>query len=326
MMPGYAPSSMRESGRARRTLSAGRAFSLIELLTVVTIIVVLIGILVPSLNRARITAKRTASMALLHTLETGVEMFREATDKYPDSRYSPYYGDASQGNLYGAQKLARALMGREALVSKLGTVRPKDLRAAGPDGMAAKFYQSPDASQRIGPFAENLNPGTHYVATNDPTLPYHALPGSLGQGGGGQNADAPMMFIDSFRFPVLYWKANPKGDIMMARDAGGAASDNRRGGSGISPIYVQADNFEFLQWQMASKPHPMATPGLALEPDAQGPGTFAYEIHQHSNEAEGASAALQRLRKPHNANSFLLITPGPDGLYGTPDDIRNFRR
>ena len=325
MMPGTALSSMCKYGRARRTLSAGRAFSLIELLTVVTIIAILISILVPSLNRARISAKRTASMALLHTLETGIEMFREATDKYPSSTFGPYYGDASQGNLYGAQKLARALMGREALVLKLGSVPPKDLRTAGPDGMAAKFYQSPDASQRIGPFAENLDPGTHYVATNDPTLPYQTLPGSLGQGGG-SNADAPMMFIDSFRFPVLYWKANPKGDIMMAADARGADTGNRRAGSGTSPIFVQADNVGFLQWQMASKPHPMATPGLALEPDAQGPGTFAYEIHQHSNEAEGASPALQRLRKPYNANSFLLITPGPDGLYGTPDDIRNFRR
>lgn len=324
MMPGYAQPSTREHGRTRRTVSAGRAFSLIELLTVVTIIAILISILVPSLNRARISAKRTATLALLHTLETGIEMFREKTDDYPDSRFGAYYGDVSQGSLYGAQKLARALMGREALVSKLGSVRPKDLRTAGPGGMAAKYYQSPDASQRIGPFAENLDPGTHYVATGDPKLRYQSSPGSLGQVT--NDADAPMMFIDSFLFPVLYWKANPKGDIMMAPTAGGASSDNRRAGSGISPIYVQADNIGFLNWQMASKPHPMARPGLALTPDSEGPGTFAYAIHQHSNESEGASAALQRLRKPHNANSFLLITPGPDGLYGTPDDIRNFRR
>jgi len=29
-------------------------------------------------------------------------------------------------------------------------------------------------------------------------------------------------------------------------------------------------------------------------------------------------------RTPYNANSFILISPGPDGEYFTEDDVRNF--
>jgi hypothetical protein len=32
---------------------------------------------------------------------------------------------------------------------------------------------------------------------------------------------------------------------------------------------------------------------------------------------------MKERRKPKNADSFLLISAGPDGLYGTPDDVTN---
>jgi prepilin-type N-terminal cleavage/methylation domain-containing protein/prepilin-type processing-associated H-X9-DG protein len=49
-----------------------RAFTLIELLVVISIIVVLIGILVPGLLRARATARRTACGSNLHQVGIGV--------------------------------------------------------------------------------------------------------------------------------------------------------------------------------------------------------------------------------------------------------------
>ena len=77
---------------------------------------------------------------------------------------------------------------------------------------------------------------------------------------------------------------------------------------------------------MSPRPHPMLEFGDPIDPDNGGEGSFASSIHPHSKEAENASAILKQRRQPYNANSFLLISPGPDGLYGTPDDIRNFRR
>jgi len=30
------------------------------------------------------------------------------------------------------------------------------------------------------------------------------------------------------------------------------------------------------------------------------------------------------LKRPYRADSFILLSAGPDALYGTPDDILNF--
>lgn len=61
------------------------AFTLVELLTVIGIIALLIGILVPSLVPARDLAKKTKTAAELRSISTSLEMFRTDFKEYPES-------------------------------------------------------------------------------------------------------------------------------------------------------------------------------------------------------------------------------------------------
>ena len=49
--------------------------------------------------------------------------------------------------------------------------------------------------------------------------------------------------------------------------------------------------------------------------------TFTLYIHDHKvGQAAGGGAF-----KPHNPDTYLLITAGKDGVFGTADDINNFQ-
>jgi prepilin-type N-terminal cleavage/methylation domain-containing protein/prepilin-type processing-associated H-X9-DG protein len=81
-MVGFAP-----RGRGNHNVSARRAFTLVELLVVIGIIAVLVGILLPTLGRARKSARTTACLS-------GVRQLCMAMQQYMNDnggQFSPYY-------------------------------------------------------------------------------------------------------------------------------------------------------------------------------------------------------------------------------------------
>ena len=142
MTPSYA--RRRAVGGAPRHRRCALAFSLVELLTVIFIISLLIGILIPSLGAARNAAKKSKTNSDIRAIGTAIELFKNDNERefphtngYPPSfahppikGYSfdahlgqfPFLEDVSDSNppvVYGAHWLPAMLMG----VDNLGYVK-----------------------------------------------------------------------------------------------------------------------------------------------------------------------------------------------------------
>lgn len=309
-------------------------FTLIELLVVIVIIGVLIAILVPAVGAVRRVAKEAASKAVITSLSTGLEAFKadgrvgggyapSAPDTDDRRVASPYGGDDFR--ISGAGLLVWALSGADQLGTPGFKDFDNDTRWA--DDTGADEGDEDDAyaldgngqplHTRSGPYVEGSKVDmSEAVGGGD-----FVIPAETEARGSEHTWDYPV-YLDGFGFPILYFRADPAGRI-MADSSQGYGSGSSRG------IYHHYDNagFAYLpERAMAIDPDgllqlsPDAGGGMrwsnvTSEPDDLEPGTFTRYI---------ANLDIQAKCQPHNPDSYLLISPGYDGLYGTGDDIANF--
>ncbi len=360
------PSTPTNSHRAKANRTrAGRAhaFTLIELLTVMFIITVLIGILIPALNGARRTAKKSTTKGLIRTIEIGLDSFKNdnerdfpQTNGFPPSFSHPpipgYTFDPIMGEfpfvqqqppvVNGAHWLPAMLMGvdGEGYVSrrsipKKGTIRKEPWKwyTQDPFGSGEKqlerkpLYMDPNKTPTVR--TEDIEGRPNMNLFPDWDVMKH-LP----------------VIIDAFEQPVLYYASNrggtPRNIVADERDP----DNSYTGGIQLEgpPYYVHDDNHGFTGdevepgFDFGARAHDIAVAGDALDADALSDPTdaiaaktFAHFIldrkqlrDMQADRAAGKQIPAKTPLRVANPKRFLLISAGADGKYGTMDDVTNF--
>ena len=282
------------------------AFTIVELLTVMSIIVILIGLLVPALNQVKRYAYEVKQRAQLKSIDTAIELFNSEFDGYPDSDAL----DPDQVAYCGAMKLCEAVMGRDLM----GFHPDSIFRSNGMGSLNNNLYppQSDPSynnslSARKGPYLPLDNANAYQLRDlYKETGPFS-----------GEN----FVLCDVFRrvthlqsgkkvgMPILYYKASTaktQHDFMNP--------DNPQN------IYDYTDNQALV---LLGKPFDPPPDGgshrLAIETGQQ-PGYRFYMNTTNDKVLMSSTAAV----RPYRADTFILISAGNDGEYGTPDDITNF--
>ena len=279
------------------------AFTLVELLTVLAIIAILVALLIPALAVVRNMARETQQKAQLTTTEMGLTAFKNDYGDYPPSAER----DDEGVHYCGAQKLAEALLGQDLL-----GFHPDSLfRNDGTDKDNEELYpDDPDMANlkaRRGPYLE-------LATTNAFRL--------------GDSVDKPGLFKDTAPLekdtfvlcdvfgvkritladeknvkagtPILYYRANTSSKKMEGFPFG-------------DRIYNCRDNLPLIELGVL----PDAKPGdrHRLRDDA---GQYFYDEEYKIIDPK------VKIKWPYRPDSYILISAGVDGEYGTSDDICNF--
>ncbi|MHC4213255.1 MAG: type II secretion system protein [Planctomycetota bacterium] len=92
--------------------NGSRGFTIIELLTVMSVIILLMGLFMPAMNMVRRYARRVAQHNQLHGIEVALAMFNAEWQEYPNATPNPP-GDYIYPS--GAYALAQSMVGNDLL-------------------------------------------------------------------------------------------------------------------------------------------------------------------------------------------------------------------
>jgi type II secretory pathway pseudopilin PulG len=316
------------------TSTKTKGFTIVELLTVMSIIIILMSVLVPGLARSRRFSKVVVQRGQFHEISKGLELYRnDHQETYPDS--GAVDTNATPNGYCGAMKLCEALLGQDGMGNhSLSSSQAKqtvylfDLCITIDPGATA--YTQPQITnlQERNKYtdAENIKAyrlrnvfaatwASFTTATNfyapkasfDPALP-NAVIGDVFQRadikGGTAPTGCPQKAGQKVGMPVLYYKADPsKFNHDTILTSLGTANAN---------IYNFDDNYALTAlgcpWEgTQTTQHPMFTD----------PRIFLKAI---TNDKVTATP------RPHNEDGYILLSAGWDGLYGTQDDVYNFAK
>ena len=287
-------------------------FTMIEMLIVLGILMLLVGLLIPALTAVKNVAKETKQKAQFSTIELALAGFKNDHGDYPPSDWAlpPNPGT----NYCGSQKLAEALLGWDLLgfhpnsawradgldtVGGVGTYDPTKSRDLDGDGIPDTMNERKEPYLELGTasafkLGDLFRANPNWILTPDTYVLCDAFTkNKIMLAATGKTARAGA--------PILYYRANTSQKmirgIYSVQDNEALVDMKGTADGEQHPLNWTANLYQFFY-------------GTAITTD----GIVGY-IQDPKIEARAW---------PYRPDSYLLISAGADGLYGTPDDIRNF--
>jgi prepilin-type N-terminal cleavage/methylation domain-containing protein len=328
---------LRSKTMLKRTKQKG--FTIVELLTVMSIIIIIMSILVPALSGARKFAARVRQKAQFYEISKGLEDFEKATGAYPDS--GQFDVCSPPARYCGAMKLCEAMMGQDGMgfhpdsgLTALAGMDPHDTTGT------LRKYPFNLCTQHTGiyttPETTNLRYRDSGRYLDIENVRAYRIQDVWGAGNIGlftannANNDYPNSVIsdvflkptilasctdragEKVGMPVLYYKA----DTSMVEHYVNTVDPRYP----MFNIYRYTDNDDLvnlgLPWELTTS-HPMSSnyeSAVAVPPIPV--GTTFYQVTRNKK--------VTSTPRPHNEGKYILISAGWDGLYGTSDDVYNF--
>lgn len=337
------------------------AFTLIELMVSVAIIALLLAILIPGFGAVTTNAKKVKTQSTYNTLSRGLETFRGERNLggyYPPSHTDNFDDPQVMANplvvndpnakvlrIAGANLLVYGLMGAD----QLGT--PGFLDYANDDDA---LWHNNQGSNTVGD-----DPNAYYLDmdTREPQRPRY--PGNQGsyvdeatratirsyvelfKGGVAVTNPAALptgcaaqpFFTDAWGRPILYFRAHRGAVNMVSSPNVAGVYDNRDNALFTGSTFLNLDGLDFGPGYVdlsANSFHRLAltnTPGPDPMLNAQG----VHEIlvatnYDNTFERYLLDPSVKQRNTPVNRDSFLLISAGPDAVFGSEDDVTNWSR
>jgi prepilin-type N-terminal cleavage/methylation domain-containing protein len=305
-------------------------FTTIELLTVLAIIAIMVGILIPAVTYVRNSARVAKQKVQFAAIAMALDSFKGDYGDYPpshgcsDSVCDPDY------DYCGAQTLAEALVGWDLL----GFNPNSAWRSDGMDLSGANpVYSTTDANlaARVGPYLElgttsaftvgqlfpNITQGQTHLNLNRYVLcdSFEAKSVTITQSGGTPKT------VKAGR-PILYYKANVTSKVFGPPSQADPSTWIYNYMDNINLIGLQVYSEQLKNSSYISDPLYYNSYGGGL------PGTYfyspTYKLLDQKVYSATASAPGGPVPWPYRPDSYILISAGVDGVYGTDDDITNF--
>jgi prepilin-type N-terminal cleavage/methylation domain-containing protein len=279
-------------------------FTLVELLTTIAIVAILIALLLPALNKVRMLSFDTKQRGQINAIEIAIETFRVDFGMYPSSGNVDDTDDLPKDSYdvetyYGSEKLAEALLGYDLL----GVHKNVPINF---DKGGAQYNESPaNLSQRKGPYLEAENMSPVESVSNDDLF--------LLDNGGHYISDVYKRDYLKVGMPILYYKANTDKKMQT------------------HPLFVTGLDDKVYDFRDSNLPY-IANASNEVESkyiqgrdnvwDSTDSGVTAEENFDQFIINENISTSTVSI--PYRAQTYLLISAGNDGIYGTADDVCNF--